>query len=88
MVELVDTLDSKSSASRRAGSIPALSTNKSKSKLKHKACFFVFVGFWFSKRRFGEKQPKGINPILITNYPKNNFFIFEYQVKKKYPQKQ
>jgi hypothetical protein len=27
VVELVDTLDSKSSASRRAGSIPALSTN-------------------------------------------------------------
>ena len=45
VVELVDTLDSKSSASRRAGSIPALSTNKSESKLKHKACFFVFVGF-------------------------------------------
>ena len=45
VAELVDALDSKSSSFGSVGSIPTSSTNKSKSKLKHNACFFVFVGF-------------------------------------------
>ena len=44
MVELVDTLDSKSNVARRAGSIPALSTDKNLNYLiLNRLRFFVFV---------------------------------------------
>jgi|SaaInlV_120m_DNA_3_1039746.scaffolds.fasta_scaffold01457_8 hypothetical protein len=52
VAELVDALDSKSSSFGSVGSIPTSSTNKSKSKLKYKACFFVFVGFNIVKNHY------------------------------------
>ena len=52
VAELVDALDSKSSSFGSVGSIPTSSTNKSKSKLKYKACFFVFVGFYIVRNDY------------------------------------
>ena len=63
----VNSLSFPRSIKKKFDNWSTLCTNKSKSKLNHKACFFVFVGFWFSKRRFGEKQPNGVNPSQITN---------------------
>ena len=41
MAELVDALDSKSSAARRAGSIPALGTNRLQAVLSDESRFFL-----------------------------------------------
>jgi hypothetical protein len=45
MAELVDALDSKSSAARRAGSIPAPGTKTNKKGLDENLSLFAFSGF-------------------------------------------
>ena len=72
VAELVDALDSKSSSFGSVGSIPTSSTNKSKSKLKHKACFFVFVGFYFQSDALGKNDRRALIPPRVQIIPKNN----------------
>ena len=59
MAELVDALDSKSSAARRAGSIPALGTILGKPFYKSFPNFFLkcsFLGFFKSGIKNGMKN--------------------------------
>ena len=75
VAELVDALDSKSSSFGSVGSIPTSSTNKSKSKRKHNACFLFLWVFDFQSDALGENDRRALIPPQAQIIPKNKFLF-------------